>query len=188
MDARVIDRDGIERRDLDELPLLLEREDVLHWVDIPSWDQIAREVLAELFGFHWLAGAGLHRTQPPAQIPRLGGLPLRRPARAAGGTPRSRTFVELDQFTGRNFLVTVHGPLSPAVDPAVALLDHDSPPHPGRAATPAVTVRLPHSRTGQGRRLAATGPDLIEFSGGVSRFLPISAVAAPLNDVPVILV
>jgi magnesium transporter len=32
-------------------------------------------------------------------------------------------YVELDQFIGRNFLVTVHGPLSPAVDPAVALLD-----------------------------------------------------------------
>jgi len=32
-------------------------------------------------------------------------------------------YVELDQFIGRNFLVTVHGPLNPAVDPAVALVD-----------------------------------------------------------------
>jgi Mg2+ and Co2+ transporter CorA len=32
-------------------------------------------------------------------------------------------YVELDQFVGHNFLVTVHGPLNPAVDPEVALLD-----------------------------------------------------------------
>jgi Mg2+ and Co2+ transporter CorA len=32
-------------------------------------------------------------------------------------------YVELDQFIGRNYLVTVHGPLNPAVDPEVALLD-----------------------------------------------------------------
>jgi len=32
-------------------------------------------------------------------------------------------YVELDQFVGRNYLVTVHGPLNPAVDPEVALLD-----------------------------------------------------------------
>src|SRR5262245_3762618 len=30
-------------------------------------------------------------------------------------------YVELDQFVGRNYLVTVHGPLNPAVDPEAAL-------------------------------------------------------------------
>jgi magnesium transporter len=34
--------------------------------------------------------------------------------------------VELDQFVGHNYLVTVHGPLNPAVDPAVAMLDTDA--------------------------------------------------------------
>ena len=32
-------------------------------------------------------------------------------------------YIELDQFIGRNYLVTVHGPLNPVVDPDVALLD-----------------------------------------------------------------
>src|SRR5690349_4951319 len=32
-------------------------------------------------------------------------------------------YVELDQFIGRNYLVTVHGPINPAVSPEVALLD-----------------------------------------------------------------
>jgi magnesium transporter len=30
-------------------------------------------------------------------------------------------YIELDQFIGRRYLVTVHGPINPAVDPAVAL-------------------------------------------------------------------
>ena len=32
-------------------------------------------------------------------------------------------YVELDQFIGRNYLVTVHGPLNPAVTQQVAFLD-----------------------------------------------------------------
>ena len=32
-------------------------------------------------------------------------------------------YVELDQFLGQNYLVTVHGPLNSAVDPEVAFLD-----------------------------------------------------------------
>ena len=32
-------------------------------------------------------------------------------------------YVELDQFVGQNYLVTVHGPLNPAVPPEVASLD-----------------------------------------------------------------
>ena len=32
-------------------------------------------------------------------------------------------YVELDQFVGPNYLVTVHGPLNPAVKPEVAFVD-----------------------------------------------------------------
>jgi magnesium transporter len=35
-------------------------------------------------------------------------------------------YVELDQFVGHNYLVTVHGPLNPAVNPEVALLDTEA--------------------------------------------------------------
>jgi magnesium transporter len=35
-------------------------------------------------------------------------------------------YVELDQFIGRNYLVTVHGPLNPAVSPQVASVDTDA--------------------------------------------------------------
>jgi magnesium transporter len=39
------------------------------------------------------------------------------------GTAGHVHYVELDQFLGRNYLVTVHGPLNPAVSPEVAFLD-----------------------------------------------------------------
>ena len=55
MDVQVIDSVGVERHDVEELPLLLKREDALVWVDIPACDRSAREVLSEQFGFHWLA-------------------------------------------------------------------------------------------------------------------------------------
>jgi hypothetical protein len=32
-------------------------------------------------------------------------------------------YVELDQFIGPNYLVTVHGPLNPVVNPDVAVVD-----------------------------------------------------------------
>jgi magnesium transporter len=35
-------------------------------------------------------------------------------------------YIELDQFLGRNYLVTVHGPLNPVVDPSVAYLDTEA--------------------------------------------------------------
>ncbi len=41
------------------------------------------------------------------------------------GTRGHVHYVELDQFLGSNYLVTVHGPLNPLVDPVVAMIDTD---------------------------------------------------------------
>ncbi len=38
-------------------------------------------------------------------------------------------YVELDQFVGPNFLVTTHGPLNPAVEPAAATIETESLKH-----------------------------------------------------------
>ena len=35
-------------------------------------------------------------------------------------------YVELDQFVGARYLVTVHGPVNPAVDPAAAQVETDA--------------------------------------------------------------
>jgi Mg2+ and Co2+ transporter CorA len=53
-------------------------------------------------------------------------------------------YIELDQFIGRRYLVTVHGPINPAVDPAVALRQ-----------TSAVLARIK-----AGRLMPATGFEL----------------------------
>ncbi|HKG52557.1 MAG TPA: magnesium transporter CorA family protein [Actinomycetales bacterium] len=123
MDVQVIDRQGIERHDVEELPLLLKREDALVWVDIPSCDPTSRDVLVEQFGFHWLAVRDCVERNHVSKFHVYADylfVVLHAPKVGRRGHVH---YVELDQFIGRNFLVTVHGPLNPAVDPAVALVD-----------------------------------------------------------------
>ena len=55
MDVRLITKSGAEERGVEELPLLLQGEDNLVWVDIPAWDDEAVRVLSEVFRFHPLA-------------------------------------------------------------------------------------------------------------------------------------
>ena len=123
MDVRVIDHEGIHAHDVEELPLLLKQEDALVWVDIPACDQLARDVLVEEFGFHWLAVRDCVERNHVSKFHVYADyifVVLHAPKLGRRGHVH---YVELDQFIGRNFLVTVHGPLNPAVDPAVALLD-----------------------------------------------------------------
>ena len=55
MDVRLITKSGVEERGVEELPLLLQGEDGLVWVDIPAWDDEAVRVLSEVLRFHPLA-------------------------------------------------------------------------------------------------------------------------------------
>ncbi len=95
MDVRLVSDEGVEQRPVEELQALLQREDGLVWVDIPACDEEAVRVLAGVFGFHPLAIRA--RQEWPRPLPRA--RPVRRP----------------------RYLVTVHGPLNPAVPPDVAL-------------------------------------------------------------------
>jgi Mg2+ and Co2+ transporter CorA len=126
MDILLIDDNGIERREVDELPKLLKREDALVWVDIPACDDVAREVLADQFGFHWLAVRDCFERNHVAKFHVYADylfVVLHAPKVGRRGHVH---YVELDQFIGTNFLITVHGPLNPSVDPAVAQLDTDT--------------------------------------------------------------
>jgi len=55
VEVRVITDGGVEERAVEELPKLLQSEDGLVWVDIPSCDEDALHVLSEVFRFHPLA-------------------------------------------------------------------------------------------------------------------------------------
>jgi magnesium transporter len=121
MDVRFVSDEGIQQHPVGELERLLARDHGFVWVDIRVCDEGAARVLSEVFGFHPLAvQACIERNAVPKvrayhdhifvvqHAPELG----------EGGHVH---YVELDQFIGARFVVTVHGPVNPAVPPEAAL-------------------------------------------------------------------
>ena len=123
MDVLVIDGDEVERHDVDELPLLLKRDDAIVWVDIPLCDPMAASVLADVFGFHSIAVRDCVERNHVSKFHVYADYVFTVLHAPEVGRRGHVHYVELDQFVGHNYLVTVHGPLNPAVNPEVALLD-----------------------------------------------------------------
>ena len=121
MDVWLIADGSVEQRSVEELDMLIALQEGLVWVDIPTCDEEGIRVLSEVFGFHRLA---VRDCVERNQVPKVHAysdhvlIVLHAPERGRGGTVH---YVELDQFIGPGFLVTVHGPLDPAVAPEVAL-------------------------------------------------------------------
>jgi Mg2+ and Co2+ transporter CorA len=121
MDVCFVSDAGIRQHPVGELGALLERDDGIVWVDIPVCDEEAARVLAEVFGFHPLAiRACIERNA----VPKVRAyrdhvfVVLHGPELGRGGHVH---YVELDQFIGPRYLVTVHGPVNPAVPSEAAL-------------------------------------------------------------------
>jgi magnesium transporter len=123
VDVRLVTDEGVERREVGDLEKLLGQGEGLVWVDIPACDAEASRVLSEVFGFHPRAVRECEQRNP---VPKVQVYPdhvfvvLHAPEPGASGHVH---FVELDQFVGPNYFVTVHGPLNPAVDPDAALVE-----------------------------------------------------------------
>ena len=121
MKLRWIDSKGVTERDLGELSALLQRTDGFLWLDIPEWSDDAETLLADEFKFHPMA---ISESRNRNHIPRLHVYPhhwfivVHAPEIGARGHMH---YLELDQFVGENFLVTVHGPISPKVPLEAAL-------------------------------------------------------------------
>jgi magnesium transporter len=121
MEVRLITDQGIEDRSPDELTALLRGDTGFIWVDISSCEEDGSRALLEVFGFHPLA---VRDCVERNRVPKVHGygdhvlIVLHAPERGQRGHVH---YIELDQIIGRNYLVTVHGPINPAVDPAVAL-------------------------------------------------------------------
>lgn len=119
MEVRLITDQGIENRGPDELTTLLRRDSGFLWVDIPSGDADGARALTEVFGFHPMA---VRDCVERNRVPKVHGygdhvlVVLHAPERGHRGHVH---YIELDQIIGRNYLVTVHGPINTAVDPAV---------------------------------------------------------------------
>jgi Mg2+ and Co2+ transporter CorA len=122
MELRWIDDAGAATvRELSELPDLLGRTDGFLWLDIPEWSDQAGQVLGQEFKFHPMA---VENCRTRNHIPRVHVYPdhlflvIHAPEIGTGGHVH---YLELDQFIGEHFLVTVHGPLNPKVPLATAL-------------------------------------------------------------------
>ena len=121
MDVRLVTREGVEEHRVEDLEALLRGERGMVWVDIPSCDEPAAGVLAQVFGFHPLAVRDCVQRN---RVPKVHAysdhvfVVLHAPELGKSGHVH---YVELDQFIGARYLVTVHGPVNPAVDPRVAL-------------------------------------------------------------------
>ena len=121
MNVYVISADGVQPGSVDDLPALLKDPDNLVWVDMPICDPAAVSVLTEVFDFHPMA---IRDCVERNRVPKVHAYPdhmfvvLHAPERGKRGHVH---YIELDQFIGPNYVVTVHGPLNPVVDPQVAL-------------------------------------------------------------------
>jgi Mg2+ and Co2+ transporter CorA len=124
MRIRVISPEGLETRQVDELEELLAGPDLV-WVDLPSWDDEAAEVLGKLLRLHPRAVQDCAQRNPMPKVqvyPDHVFVVLHAPEQGKRGHVH---YVELDQFIGSGYLVTVHGPLNPHVRPEVAMVETD---------------------------------------------------------------
>jgi len=121
MDISLIHDQGLARYTLEQLPALLDGGRGLVWVDMPVCDEQAAHVLSEVFGFHPRA---VQTCVERNHVPRAHVytdhvfVVLHAPEEGQGGHVH---YVELDQFIGRGYLVTVHGPLASSVPLDTAL-------------------------------------------------------------------
>lgn len=129
MQLRLISPAGLVDHPLEALGELLRRPDGVVWLDVPAWDDEAERVLRDGFGFHASAIRDCARRN---QVPTFHVyadhvfVVLHGPQAGAAGHVHS---IELDQFVGDRYLVTVHGPLSSAADPAAARVEVDALEH-----------------------------------------------------------
>ena len=122
MDVRFVDASGARPHDSDNVLSLLGRDDGFVWADVEQWDDEADRLLAGL-GCHPLV---LEACRQRNHVPTVHSYTdhyfviTHAPLPGANGHVH---MLELDQVVGDRFLVTVHGPVNPVVDPAEALVE-----------------------------------------------------------------
>lgn len=121
LDVHLVTDTGIESRPVEALDTLLKTEDGVVWVDIPLCDEEDARVLREVMGFHPLAVRDcVERNRVPRVHPYSDHVLMILHTPEAGESGHVH-YIELDQFIGPRYLVTVHGPVNPAVSPEVPL-------------------------------------------------------------------
>ena len=115
MTAYWISSAKIEQRQVEDLKSLPEDGEGFLWLDIPQCDELALRKLSEEFNFHAFA---IQACRDRTHLPKVHAYAdhlfviLHAPEPGASGHIH---LLELDQFIGRRYLVTVHGPLGEGV-------------------------------------------------------------------------
>lgn len=126
MEIRWITADGVARCERDDLPRLLTADDGVLWVDLPDGDPDTVPVLTDVFGVHPKAVTDCVERSPVPKVhvyPDHAFVVLHAPERGHRGHIH---YVELDQFVAERYVVTVHGPVNPAVSPAAMRVETDA--------------------------------------------------------------
>jgi len=126
MRVRLVGPDGALEHPVEDLERLLAQvsrpdadPETFLWVDIPTPDEDAAAVLRRVFRCHPLSVADAMQRN---RVPRVHIYPehvfviVHTPELGEAGHVH---YIELDQFIGRRYLVTVHGPMNPLVPPEV---------------------------------------------------------------------
>lgn len=106
--VRAFGAEGVTSHQVADLEALLKRDSGFVWVDFPKDDGDAKALLEEAFGFHPLA---VRDCFEPTPVPKIHAYPdhlflvLHAPESGAGGHVH---MLELNQFVGRRYLVTLH--------------------------------------------------------------------------------
>ena len=126
MDVRYVDSSGVQQRDSADVVALLDRDDGFVWVDVPAspdgWDDDVEAFLSAL-GCHPLVLEACRRRNHVPTVHAYADhyyVTTHTPLEGEAGHVH---LLELDQIIGERFLVTVHGPLNPVVDPQEALVE-----------------------------------------------------------------
>ena len=125
MELRVVSAEGVRSHPVADLPGLLCGPDLV-WIDVPTWDDDAERVLTEQLGLHPRAVRDCASRNPVPKVHRYADhvfVVLHAPERGARGHVH---YVELDQFVGPGYVMTVHGPTNPEVPPTSALVETDA--------------------------------------------------------------
>jgi Mg2+ and Co2+ transporter CorA len=115
-----VTQDGVETHPMSAVKGLLDDPGILLWVDIPECSEEAITLLTDVIGCHPLA---VRDCMQRNRVPRVRIYEhqhlviLHGPQLGASGHVH---YIELDQIIGDRYVVTVHGPLNPVVDPEVA--------------------------------------------------------------------
>ena len=109
----------------EELDALLDRSDGFCWVDVPVWSDAAEALLVRLGCHPRLVDSCQRRNYVPVVHTYPGQVFVTVHAPLLGSHGHVH-LLELDLVIGEHVLVTVHGPINPELDNAVALVETDA--------------------------------------------------------------